>query len=82
MKKGGVKSPYADKDPDYKQKDAYRAHQELVDAERGESKLGKENTKPEQPTSTSTKAKTDVGGSRRRRKSRKSRKTRKIRRRR
>ena len=83
MKKGGVKSPYADKDPDYKQKDAYRAHQELVDAERGESKLGKENTQSEQTKATNTNTtKIDVGGSRRRRKTRKSRKTRKIRRRR
>jgi hypothetical protein len=81
MKKGGVKSPYPEKDPDNTKKDDWREHQKLVDAERGESKLGKENTQSEQTKATAT-TKIDVGGSRRRRKTRKSRKTRKIRRRR
>jgi clumping factor A len=85
MKKGGVKSPYPDQDPDNVPTDPRQANGALVEAEMGQSKFGKENTKPEQTTSTSTKAKVDFGGSRRRRKSRKTRKsrnTRKIRRRR
>ena len=83
MKKGGVKSPYAKDDPDNVPTDPWREHQKLVDAEKGEYKLGKENTQPEQTKATATATtKIDVGGSRRRRKTRKSRKTRKIRRRR
>ena len=82
MKKGGVKSPYAKEDPDNTTKPTWMTDRELEAAEKGETGLGKENIQPQQTTSTSTKAKIDVGGSRRRRKTRKSRKTRKIRRRR
>ena len=79
MKKGGVKSPYAKEDPDNTTKPTWMTDRELEAAEKGETGLGKENIQPQQTTSTSTKAKIDVGGSRRRRKSRKTRKTRKTR---
>ena len=55
MKKGGVKSPYAKDDPDNVPTDPWREHQKLVDAEKGEYKLGKENTQPEQTKATNTK---------------------------
>ena len=83
MKKGGVKSPYPEKDPDNKQPDHRQAHGALVEAEMGESKFGKEEKEKEkEKEKTIAKNKPEIGGSRRRRKTRKSRKSRKIRRRR
>ena len=81
MKKGGVKTPLAKDDPDNATKPSWMTDRELEAAEKGESKIGKENIQTQQTTNTST-TKIDVGGSRRRRKTRKTRKTRKIRRRR
>jgi hypothetical protein len=87
MKKGGVKSPYADKDPDNKQTDDRQATGALVEAEKGKSEFGKKEREKErekeiEKEKTMSKNKPDLGGSRRRRKTRKSRKTRKIRKRR